>query len=298
LTNFGFSVPSNATICGVVATVKKKAANVNTLSTVFDNSVKLVKAGVVSGTNKALVGNWTTTNTAFTYGGDADLWGLSLTPADVNASNFGIAFSASLSGTISLIPSSQIDNIQLTVYYTNVTLPVVLSDFKATADQNKVILKWKSETEINFSHYEIERSTDGQTYRRLSTVDGSNGSNDYSYTDPIPDYVNYYRLKIVDMDGSFDYSPIVPARLTRFANEIKLANAAGRCSILFRNCNPGKYRLEIATTVGQIIYNKDVQLKNDLTLPISLPGYPKGVYLVDIYSTENKFTHSIKWLKT
>lgn len=299
LTNFGFSVPSNATICGVVAVVKKKAANVNALSTVFDNSVKLVKAGVVGGNNKALVGNWTTTNTAFTYGGDADLWGLTLTPADVNASNFGVAFSANISGTISLIPSAQIDNIQLTVYYTLSSLPVVLSGFTATVNGNKVILHWKAEKEINFSHYGIERSADGRSYERIASVEQSVLSNEYTYIDAFPNSTNYYRLKMVDVDDSYEYSPVVSARVDNTADKIRLnPNAAKDHSTLyFSNCSPGKYRVEIVTGSGQITYSRQLMVNNNLSVPLSLVQYSKGLYLINVYSENSGFVQSVKLLR-
>jgi hypothetical protein len=299
LTNFGFSVPSNASICGVVAVVKKKAANVNALSTVADNSVKLVKAGVVGGNNKALVGNWTTTNTAFTYGGDADLWGLALTPADVNASNFGIAFSANISGTISLIPSAQIDNIQLTVYYTLSALPVVLSGFNAVVNENKVILHWKSEKEINFSHYEIERSTDGHSYEKIASIEPSVLSNEYTYTDAFPNNINYYRLKMVDMDDTYEYSPVVSARVNNIADKIRVnPNAVKDHSTLyFRSCNPGRYRIEIVAGPGQIIYSRQVMVNNDLSIPLSLVQYSRGVYLINVYSKKEGFVQSVKLLR-
>lgn len=79
---------------------------------VYDNEVKLVKGGVISGTNKADASDWSDTDLEVTYGSDSDLWGLTWSSADINSSNFGVAVSAtSANGTAS------IDHVSVTVYY-------------------------------------------------------------------------------------------------------------------------------------------------------------------------------------
>jgi hypothetical protein len=113
-TNYGFSIPSDATINGITMEVERKYSGPNAG---VDSVVRIIKGGVVSGNNKANTGTaWTTSDVVVTYGSASDLWGLALTPADVNASNFGLAFVADtfagLSGT------ANIDYIRITVTYT------------------------------------------------------------------------------------------------------------------------------------------------------------------------------------
>ena len=102
---------------------------------------------------------------------------------------------------------------------TNATLPLDLLSFTGNLQNNNtVLLNWKTENEINTSHFVIERSTDGIRYSGIGnvTANGRNnagGSFNYSFTDN--DAVNqssqrlYYRLKMVDIDGSLKYSNIV-----------------------------------------------------------------------------------------
>jgi hypothetical protein len=112
LTKFGFSIPSDATIRGVVVEVEKFSNLV-----VTDNEVKLVKNSVVSGNNKASGSNWPSVDTYVSYGGSSDLWGVTLTPTDVNSDNFGVVCSANLpAGSGSR--SAAIDHVRMTVYYT------------------------------------------------------------------------------------------------------------------------------------------------------------------------------------
>lgn len=89
-------------------------------------------------------------------------------------------------------------------------LPVTLLSFDAKPVDDVVELSWSTATEINSSHYEVERSSDGKTSEWLMTVSSSGTvmtRSDYEATDdnPLPG-VSYYRLKQVDTDGSYKYS--------------------------------------------------------------------------------------------
>lgn len=119
VTNFGFPVPTAATMLGVLAEVQRKAL----FGLINDNSVKLVKGGVISGTDKATGAGWPTTEAYASYGGSTDLWGLSLTPADINDSGFGIVVASSQ------IVGDQafIDFIRLTVYFELGSKPAALA---------------------------------------------------------------------------------------------------------------------------------------------------------------------------
>jgi hypothetical protein len=114
-TNFSFSIPTGATINGIVAEVEKKKGVLD--SSDIDNSVKLVKGGTISGTDKASSTPWPNTDTYTTYGSSSDLWGLSLTPSDINDTNFGVAIS-SLIVSSDIGVDANIDHIRITVYYT------------------------------------------------------------------------------------------------------------------------------------------------------------------------------------
>lgn len=117
-TNFGFAIPSGATINGVTVSIERKFSSAP--NTAKDKVVKLVKGGTVSGNNKADTGtNWPSTDTVKTYGGAADLWGLTLTDTDTNASTFGVVLqiaktvSDGKSGT-----NAYVDFISITIDYT------------------------------------------------------------------------------------------------------------------------------------------------------------------------------------
>lgn len=116
-TAFGFSVPAGSTINGVVVEVKQSTfPGVGT--GVDDSVVKLVVGGVVSGTNKSAGASWPAPPTYASYGGSSDLWGNALSPADVNASNFGVVLSAQVYDGGGLGNTGYVDHVRMTVYYT------------------------------------------------------------------------------------------------------------------------------------------------------------------------------------
>ena len=204
-TNFGFSIPAGAVIDGIEVRAERSA----TLATdaITDNSVRLIIGGAVAGNDYKKVGNWPTTDTYATYGSSSDKWGNVLTPAIVNSSNFGVGFSIQLGGVG--LPVARIDHIQINVHYT-VPLPVGLMHFTATSDGKIVELDWATATELNNSHFEIQRSEDGESWSVLDEVNGAGFSNEeknYRYRD-VNNVRGYYRLKQVDLDGAFEYSPI------------------------------------------------------------------------------------------
>lgn len=127
--NFGFSIPADATINGIVVEFSRWRSSAN----VSDNTIKLVKGGVVSGDNKSTGANWPNIvidpGTYESFGSSSDLWGLSLTPNDVNASNFGVVLSTKnvKGGVGSSSPTARVDHIRITVYYTASSTPASAS---------------------------------------------------------------------------------------------------------------------------------------------------------------------------
>jgi hypothetical protein len=113
VTTFGFTIPSGATIDGIEAGIKRKT---NTSGVPIDNIVKIVKAGAISGTDQSAGAAWPTSEATATFGGSSNLWGLAWTDTDINASNFGVAFSATDTSVGNWIAS--INYITLTIYYT------------------------------------------------------------------------------------------------------------------------------------------------------------------------------------
>ncbi|MEL6591968.1 MAG: T9SS type A sorting domain-containing protein, partial [Bacteroidota bacterium] len=91
---------------------------------------------------------------------------------------------------------------------TSISLPVELGYFEGERlNANEVQLRWQSLQEINTLRFEIESSPDGQASQYERSVDAAGNSNTpISYQSVIPSENAFFRLKMVDLDGSFQYS--------------------------------------------------------------------------------------------
>jgi len=96
--------------------------------------------------------------------------------------------------------------------YTNVNaaLPVTIVNFTGKKENNGNLLTWQVANELNLSHYELEKSIDGQNFSFLAKIN-ADGKSNYSYTDDVSSFsgVTFYRLKRVDIDGHLNYSGII-----------------------------------------------------------------------------------------
>lgn len=95
ITNFGFDIPANSTILGVLATITRYSSS----TTALDDTVQLVVGGLGTGDNKSLLTALpTVVDSTNTYGSLTDIWGTTIGVDDVNASNFGLRYACKING--------------------------------------------------------------------------------------------------------------------------------------------------------------------------------------------------------
>ncbi|MDQ5822054.1 MAG: hypothetical protein M3540_11495 [Actinomycetota bacterium] len=115
-TSFGFDIPTGATIDGVLLEMEVNSEQ----AVVCEHELYLVKAGVRAGDNRFVgpaPGLWPAADAYLTRGGAADLWGASLSVADVEDSGFGVELAVTNHDEFS-DKTAQVDHIRMTVYYT------------------------------------------------------------------------------------------------------------------------------------------------------------------------------------
>ncbi len=105
-------------------------------------------------------------------------------------------------------------SIGLILRYDDTTyIPVKLISFEGRTQNNKIILTWQTASELNNKGFEIEKSFDKENWFTLGFVEGGGTTtnlNYYSFTDnEIPSEIQYYRLKQLDFNGSFEYSKVI-----------------------------------------------------------------------------------------
>lgn len=133
--NYGFSIPTGATIDGVTVDVHRKANFDEATKRIRDSTLHLRKAGTRTGTNKAATTtNWPTAEATATYGGAADLWGNTLAPADINNSGFGVSLKV-VCGSAFSVQTAYVDYIAITINYTEgggggLSIPVAMQSYR------------------------------------------------------------------------------------------------------------------------------------------------------------------------
>lgn len=112
-TNFGFNIPTDATILGIEVYMLRST---DVAGTVIDYKVQLYKNGTLNGDNKATGTDWASSSTPATYGADNDLWSTGITASEINQSNFGVGIQAQVG--VDFVPcAAQVDAVGITVYY-------------------------------------------------------------------------------------------------------------------------------------------------------------------------------------
>ena len=133
-TAFRFSIPSGATINGILVEIERHASVNNPTAWVKDWKVYLLKAGSVVGDNKAdTTNNWPTSDAYKSYGGSNDLWGTTWTPSDINNANFGVVLAVQMPGSLLPPPQAYVDHIRITVYYSVNNPPEIKNEYPANA---------------------------------------------------------------------------------------------------------------------------------------------------------------------
>jgi len=106
-------------------------------------------------------------------------------------------------------------------------LPVELVSFNASVDKNTINLRWITSTELNNSGFEVERRTANSSYKKIAFVQGkgtTTQSNGYTYSDVVNQTGIYiYRLKQVDLDGTFEYSNEIMVNVIALPGQYALA---------------------------------------------------------------------------
>ena len=181
------------------------------------------------------------------------------------------------------------------------TLPVDLISFTAKLKNKATVLDWTTSNEKDFSHFVIERSTDGASFDEAGMIFSDESSKaavkTYAYTDnaAVQSTIVYYRLKMVDIDGSYKYSEV---RLVRKAND----PAQTASIIVFPNPVVTDLRVTIPDSwqgkaVSYTIYNSNgnvvkqkVSNQAGQTEVLNMAGTPAGFYMIRVIQGSETMT--------
>lgn len=161
-------------------------------------------------------------------------------------------------------PSFAVNDVEIT---TPGTLPVELLGFGARTSGGDALLEWATASEQDNAWFLVEHGLNGADFNELGRVPGAGNSQQvlhYSYVheQPAPG-LNYYRLRQVDVDGTWTLSPVVPLDLAGYASPLDAAMVTGDGLVIGPMAEFGECRYLLCDMQGRIL----------------LQGTPAGEYL-------------------
>lgn len=187
----------------------------------------------------------------------------------------------------------------------NPVVPVELTSFTGQIQNNKIILNWKTSSELNNAGFEIERTQSTIIeWRKIGFVEGSEtttGEHHYSFVDETVSMGSYrYRLKQIDFDGSFSYSTEIEFDLLApgtFKLEQNYPNPFNPATIIsWHSPDHGRHTLKVYDMLGnEIVTLLDEEMEAGYhSFEFNAAGFASGVYYCRLQAYNN--FQSIKML--
>lgn len=188
------------------------------------------------------------------------------------------------------------------IIQSSVPLPVELIQFYGNSAGSYNDIFWKSATEVNFARYELESSDNGVVFNKITerlplglTASINNYNHkDYGFFNPI----TYYRLKMIDLDGTFKYSSIISISNEKGADtEVSIFPnpAENELNVAIKSVKSKQATVTIKDVIGRQIFVENVDLMNSYAVStINTSSLADGTYLVTIhYDNEPAKTQKI-----
>ncbi|HEX8332163.1 MAG TPA: choice-of-anchor D domain-containing protein, partial [Segetibacter sp.] len=197
------------------------------------------------------------------------------------------------------------DDQTMTVTVTDVSessLPANLVNVKAYQKGTAIQVEWTSVTEINVDKYEVEKSTDGQSFAPLGTVQArGNSTRHVNYS--LPDHAaqsgsNYYRIKSIDKNGTVQYSSVVRVNVEKGNGAITIYPnpvTTNTISLQLNNLERGKYTVTLTNKLGQQLYSSVIEHNGgSSTQTLRITGsFPQGSYQLQMIGDDVRMTKQL-----
>jgi len=174
-------------------------------------------------------------------------------------------------------------------------LPVRLLTFRARYNGRTVDLNWSTATELNSDYFSIERSSDGINFSAIGRVQAAGNSSStlhYVSEDRQPlKGVSYYRLKMYDRNGAFEYSSIeriiIQGDLLTVAPTV---TSNGRVTVQLAALPNGNPSLQLFDMTGRLVWKANVI---NTVIPVDLTPYAKGMYVLRLVTNDGQWAEKV-----
>jgi len=175
----------------------------------------------------------------------------------------------------------------------NQPLPIELVSFTATCVDNNTILKWETVSENNSSYFDVEKSTDGYTWRVIGQVSAAGNSNEqlsYSFSDYDNNSNTFYRLNQVDLDGRNEYfGPISSScEITSFIFNTIPNPSKEDFFLQIYSKEDETVTIEIQDLNGKLVHINKYEVQNGINIFPVNSEFINGVYYIKLIRNNNE----------
>ena len=184
----------------------------------------------------------------------------------------------------------------------NIITPVTFTSLTGAYINGMSKLSWATLSEQNFSHFEVEYSTDGASFNKLGNVTGAGNSNsriDYGFNHlQAVAGINYYRLRIVDRDGKFTYSNTVALNVIIKGLSITAVYPnpfTDKVNIGITAAGTDKATVKLFDNAGKLVYSNETTVQRGInTITINnLAKLAAGTYLIQVNAGDAVLTKQL-----
>ncbi len=172
------------------------------------------------------------------------------------------------------------------LFVSTTQLPLDLVSFSATLENERAVnLDWRTENEENVAHFDIQYSIDAKEWVAVGrlTAENTPSRNSYQFSHlPTTSGVHYYLLKMVDLDGSFNFSDLVSVRTAKDI-EMEIYPIPARNNLTI-NTNQTAATLQIIDQTGSVLIQ---EMLSNTSQRVNLEHLPNGNYFLRIQSDEH-----------
>lgn len=182
-------------------------------------------------------------------------------------------------------------------------LPIELVSMKATTVDKQVLVEWTTVSEIGTASYIVERAFDPESFSPIGEMAAAGDSReriDYDFVDRTPrEGLNYYRVKQIDMDGSFEYTPVVTAMVSRGENMILVVPnpATTSMQIIAPKLITGMVVVEVLDLTGRMAMLRNMNKLEDGLLNMAIDNLVPGSYVLRLSMPDGSMIGTTRFQK-
>jgi hypothetical protein len=240
-------------------------------------------SAVVNSTNAYAVSNSPSSGISYNWN-----FGANATPATSTAATPATKWTTIGSQPVTVDISNAsclVTTLSTTVMVTG-SLPLNFTSFTGIIKNNKAALSWSTTNEVNNKFFIVERSLNGRNFDSVGQVQaGNNTSNTYSFNENNTNATSYYRIKQVDINGSYTYSSVITLKNTGSSKDVTVypTQATSTINYVLSSEAPATVTVQVYNITGQPVISQQATLMQGLNVrSVNVSGLVVGSYVLRI----------------